>query len=167
MDSIIEVWRKIIGFDGQYEISNLGNVRSNNKLSTDGRFFKGKKLAVYNSGSYLRVSTLRKPVHRLIAESFIPNPENKPCINHKNGIKTDNRIENLEWCTYSENVIHAYQTGLMKRGSDNANSKINQIDATRMRKMKEQDLSTNTIIWFFEVSKDIVYSVLSKRSWNG
>lgn len=64
--------------------------------------------------------------HRIIAECFVPNPHNKPDINHINGIKTDNRAENLEWCTRSENVIHAYKTGLERTvvGINNHNSKL-------------------------------------------
>lgn len=114
---IEEIWKPICGFDG-YEISNLFRVRSaTNKMQH--KSFNGF-LKLHFNNNYFGVTLYKngrrhyRKIHKLYAIAFIPNSENKKYVNHINGIKHDNRRENLEWCSASENQKHAYMIGLRK-----------------------------------------------------
>ena len=123
---MLELWKPVQRYEGLYEVSNMGNVRSLDRTVPHKRLGeqkrRGKMLSPrLDSYGYPQVILSRNGcvqlfcVHRLVGEAFLSNPEDKPCINHLNGIKADNRAENLEFCTYSENLQHAYDTGLRSR----------------------------------------------------
>lgn len=122
-----EQWRDISGYEGLYQVSNYGRVKSH--VSKPSIVLLPDESALYwrytlsNYGKTKRFSA-----HRLLADVFIPNPHKKPCINHKSGFKKHNCPTNLEWVTFSENTRHALETGLMKpvkglSGNRNAKSK--------------------------------------------
>lgn len=108
----IELWADVVGYEGIYQVSNLGNLRSLN-FHNQGvpRNIKTNLVAGYPH-AILHCNGEKKNVHihRLVAETFIPNPDNKQYVNHINGDRQDNRVENLEWCTCSENTTHKYAT---------------------------------------------------------
>lgn len=107
---IEEVWKDIKGYEGMYQVSSIGRIKSIERIDCSGRCRKEKMLTPDKlKKGYLRIGLSRNGlierflVHRLVAEAFIPNPENKPCIDHINCKRSDNRVENLRWVTTKEN----------------------------------------------------------------
>ena len=135
--------KPIESFETLYEIDDLGNVYSLPKkrpTPTTIYYTKERMLKPYVSEKGYLLVDLRghekrtiKTVHRLVAEAFIPNPENKPQVNHIDGNKQNNCVDNLEWCTNSENQIHAFKSGLQKGNFKHHNSKLSYEDVVYIK----------------------------------
>lgn len=136
-----EIFKDIKGYEKLYQISNLGNVKSLPKGDGNGnkeRILKFDNTNKTNTTTYLRVTlsgngqTKRFSVHRLVAEAFIPNPDNKPSVNHIDNNGENNRVDNLEWVTHSENMVHAQKQGRLP--NTNMKAATNKITETAVSK---------------------------------
>jgi len=135
-----EEWRDVTNYEGLYQVSNLGRVKSFPRPGNYGR--NGIKIS-HNDKGYCWFCSSKNgkqkylKIHRLVAMAFISNPNNYPQINQKIGINDDNQVENLEWCTHSQNIKHAFDTGLMrpKKGYLNGMAKITKEQVDLIRKL--------------------------------
>ena len=161
-------WAEIKGQEGRYSVSNIGTVKSHinniilkphiNKLG-----YSRVKLSFGSRNNYKIVQ-----VHRLVALSFIPNPENKPQVNHINGDKTDNRSINLEWNTSKENNNHALRTGLRvnPKGSENGMAKVTEEDVLEIRRLaKENNHTQREIANMFNTQFPNIHRIIHRKRW--
>jgi DNA-binding XRE family transcriptional regulator len=171
-----ETWKNVVGYEGIYKISSLGRVRSFYHNKNDGCLLKLRR----GRAGYLRVwlclDGKKKPesVHRLVAKAFL-GPAPSPCheVNHKNGDKTDNRVENLEWVTSSQNKEHArdvlgieYVVPPPSPGEQNSSAKLTRDKVKRIRRLYATDKYTQRELGqIFGVAKPTIGHIVRGESW--
>jgi hypothetical protein len=170
-----EVWKQVPGFEGLYEVSNTGVVKALKRTWVTGKNLTRNKDEHYlkpamKQNGYYHVHltkngvALQVPVHRLVAEAFLPNQEKKKCVNHKDGNKTNNNLYNLSWATYKENNDHALKNGLRINPSGEKNGysvpvrvKVNGVDLGLFNTLREVASKLN-------MSYDVVYRLSVGRT---
>jgi len=176
-----EEWRELKGNRETYLISNLGNVKTKERIGARGyRVCSHEFAKSHNSSGYLRVTLTIDGkhksylIHRLVAKLFIPNPENKEYVNHKDGNKENNRADNLEWVTRSENERHAWRIGLKSaetsgtKGERHGMHKLtqNQVDYIRsVHKRFDKKYGSKPLAERFDVTPQTITDIVNFRSW--
>lgn len=171
-----EVWRQIEGYEGIYEVSNTGKVKSLNRTAEDkigrtylvkGRILKGG-ISRNHRWVYLCENGEQKGAYvaRLVAKAFIPNLKNKPEVNHKNGKESlNNHVANLEWATSSENQKHAYRTGLKKPTYYRGNLTEKDVKKIRNIKYKDSNITLRELSDVFNTTLATISRVLNNKIW--
>jgi hypothetical protein len=170
----MEVFKDVENYEGYYQISNLGRIKSLQRFAKNHSGFK-KVLkerflnpSISKTGYYVvsfKKDGIKKTfkVHRLIAIAFIDKVEGKDFINHKNGIKTDNRIENLEWCNIAENNRHSRDIGLTNQ--DGYNSSSSKLTEEQVLFIRNSGLSLTKLSFMFEVGFTTVYKAKNRITY--
>lgn len=172
-----EIWKEVVGYEDYYLVSSIGNIKSKDREVFNGRGTftrKGKSIKLmvdkygYNVVNlYGSFGVKTKKVHRLVADAFIENEQEKPQVNHINGVKSDNRVENLEWSSIKENITHAWDNGLMnpKRGENHHYSKLSKLNVLDIKRLINSGLNDTDISNLYGVHRRSINDIRNKRSW--
>jgi len=166
-----EIWKNIIGYEGRYMVSNFGNVKSLFKYSDNKKESREKNIYIGSDGSGYPVVTLRnngkrliKSIHRLVAEAFIPKQENKDIVNHIDGNKKNNNVDNLEWCDKRDNMIHAMEyLGINRDGELNPNFKYTNNQIEELISLHKKGNSVYFCYKKLNINKNSAYRIINKN----
>jgi len=172
-----EIWKDIEGYEGSYQVSNLGRVKSLNRVvksfGETTRKHNGRIMTpTIRSGGYFNLFLCRKSVckiykvHRIVAKAFCEGYKEELQVNHIDGDKLNNRSDNLEWCTAKQNSIHAFATGLNKgkKGEEHGNNRLTELEVRKI-KANEDKLTVRKLAKKFNVSEGAVNGILRGTSW--
>lgn len=161
-----EIWKDVVDYENEYEVSNLGNVRrkiKNLKLNCSAHGY-------YNVSLSKDGKCMTKLVHRLVAEAFINNPELKEQVNHIDCNKLNNSLENLEWCTPEENMAHAVTNERQRNqnGENNNMSKLSEKDVLFIRQLLEDGITAYRIHkeYYPYLHQQTIYGIKQRKLWN-
>lgn len=168
-----EIWKDIEGYEGLYQVSDMGRVKSFPRPGTRTMKPRILKLSIEKKGYVKlnlrknnRVKTVR--IHRLVALSFLLNPENKRVVNHVDSDRSNNMLENLEWATQSENIIHGYQHGNIeyKNGSMGNGAKLTETDIPAIRSWLSKGWTQKRVAVLFRISESGIGKISRGEIWN-
>ena len=169
----MEIWKDIVEYEGIYQVSNLGRVKSIHNTYTHNQ--NGMRIPSTVGCGYLAVALYKNSkgknhkIHRLLAQYFIPNPHNYKCVNHIDGNKLNNSLDNLEWCTSAHNNKHAWDIGLKRvvhLRDKHANVQFTDNEVRELRKITRSGLySCASIARAYKVSNDCIYNIKNGRTY--
>ena len=166
----MENWKPISGYEGIYEVSDLGNVRSvvDRRNSYVGKILRPRIKSGYRVFGLTKDGKTRTHKgSRLAAKAFLSNPNNKPTVNHKNGVKNDDRVDNLEWATVSENTKHAFDTGLAKtrKGEKCTSARLKELGVIVIRGLLNSGAVGKEVALRFGISEMMVSDIRLGKTW--
>lgn len=173
-----EIWLPCVGYEGIYEVSNLGRVKRVNKvkrsinggivtfkerLCTEHIDQKGYSFCILTD---MAVKVSSKRIHKLVTNAFMPNPNKTLEVNHIDGNKQNNKLSNFEWVTHQENMTHAKENNLLVRGEDGHHNKLKETEVLEIRQKYVKDVYTmDTLAKEYNVSRSGIQSIIERRTW--